>query len=263
MTLLDMGAEYHCYCSDITCSYPVTGKFTAEQKTIYDGVLAAQKAVMVAMKPGVSWPDMHRAAWRAVLECLLSLGLLTGVVDDMLAVNLGQIFLPCGLGHLIGIDTHDVGGYLPGYPKRNSQPGLNKLRTARILEEGMVLTVEPGIYFIDVNINKALANPEQAKFLVKERVEQFRGWGGVRLEDVVVVTETGIENYTLTPRTTSEVEAVMAGGQWPPAKDEETWLVRKWYAPLAAEEVNGDGPKRMRRAPPMTTQHATVCSPCP
>lgn len=263
MTLLDMGAEYHCYCSDITCSYPANGKFTAEQKIIYDGVLAAQKAVMVAMKPGVSWPDMHHASWREVLKCLLSLGLLTGSVDDMLAVNIGQVFLPCGLGHLIGLDTHDVGGYLPGYPKRIDQAGINKLRTARILEEGMVMTVEPGIYFIDLNINKALADPAQAKFLVKERVEQFRGWGGVRLEDVVVVTKTGIENYTLTPRTTEEVEAVMAGGQWPPAKDDEAWLARKWYGPLALEEVGGEGPKRMRRAPAMTDEQARVCSPCP
>ena len=188
------------------------------------------------MKPGCSWPDCHRAAWRVTLETLVSAGVLVGSIEDMLAVNLGQIFLPCGLGHLIGCDTHDVGGYLEGYPERIQIAGINKLRTARVLEQGMVLTVEPGIYFIEHTIAKARANPEQAKFLVDGRLDEFAAFGGVRLEDVVAVTADGIENYTVTPRTVEEVEDVMAGGAWPPARDNAKWLCRMWKEPLAEQQ---------------------------
>lgn len=230
IALLDMGAEYHAYCSDITCSFPVSGKFTKDQKLIYTGVLMAVKAVEEAMKPGVSWVDMHRLATRSILEHLKGAGVLEGDVADMVAVNLGATFLPCGLGHFIGCDTHDVGGYLEGNPERIDEGphGIKKLRTARILEEGMVLTVEPGIYFVDHLLDLALATPAKAVFINEDRLEDFRGFGGVRLEDVVAVTATGIDNYTLTPRTVEEIESVMAGGEWPPATDNALWMCRRW-----------------------------------
>lgn len=109
------GAEYHCYCSDITCSYPVSGVFDDRQKMIYNGVLNAVRAVEEAMRPGITWPDMHRLATRSLLEHLTANGLLVGDVDEMVKVNLGKIFFPCGLGHFVGLDTHDVGGYLEGF----------------------------------------------------------------------------------------------------------------------------------------------------
>ena len=133
------------------------------------------------------------------------------------------------LGHLIGVDTHDVGGYLAHTPARSEVGGLKKLRTARILQAGTVLTVEPGCYFIDHLLDAALddASPVR-RFLVPEVLARFRGFGGVRLEDVVVVTESGVENLTQCPRTIAEVEAVCRGGEWPPQADTAPWLHRCW-----------------------------------
>ena len=228
MALLDMGCEYSCYASDITCSFPVDGKFTDDQCLVYEAVLAAQVAVIQAMRPGVSWTEMHRTAERAILKGLKSGGLLVGEVDDMLNADLGSIFMPHGLGHLIGLDTHDVGGYAEGTPPRSDRPGLNKLRTARILEAGMVLTVEPGCYFIDALLGMALLNPAQSKFIQKDRLSDFVGFGGVRLEDGVLVTSDGCENLTICPRAVSEVLDVMQGGAWPPEKDVMPQLKRNW-----------------------------------
>ena len=236
IALLDMGAEYHCYTSDITCSYPVRGIFDADQRAIYETVLDAQRHIMGEMKPGVSWPDMHRLMWRVTLEHLVTLGVLVGDLEEMLEAEIGAVFIPCGMGHLIGCDIHDVGGYNPGKPARIGAAGISKLRTARFLEEGMVLTVEPGLYFIDHTLTKALADERQAKFFNRERLAQLRAFGGVRLEDVVVVTATGIDNYTLAPRTIEEVESVMSGGLWPPAKDNAKWLQRRWIRPLSGEQ---------------------------
>lgn len=213
MALLDMGAEYNCYCSDITCSFPVNGKFTEDQSLVYGAVLGAQKAVMEAMKPGVHWVDMHMLAERTILEHLKKGGVLTGDVDEMMEKYLGAVFMPHGLGHFLGLDTHDVGGYPKGV-SRVERPGLRSLRTARKLEEGMVITVEPGCYFIDTLIDEALNSKEKEKFFVKKVLERFRGSGGVRLEDDVIVTTTGIENMTLCPREIADVEAVMAGRPW-------------------------------------------------
>ena len=246
MALLDMGAEYMCYASDITCSFPVRGQFTDNQKLVYQAVLNAQVAVIQAIKPGVSWKEMHRKAERAILATLKDGEVVSGDVDEMLEADLGAIFMPHGLGHLIGLDTHDVGGYLEGTPGRSSRPGLSKLRTARILEENMVLTVEPGCYFIDPLMDLALANPKQSKFLNADRFNEFRNFGGVRLEDGVLVTKDGCENLTNCPRALSEVLDVMKGGSWPPSKDVMPELRRKWMArksgkmqPLSIEPVTG------------------------
>jgi len=246
MALLDMGAEYHCYASDITCSFPVNGKFSDNQLLVYNAVVDAQIDVINAMKPGISWQDMHRTAEKAVLRALRSGGLLKSEfsIEEMIDADLGAIFMPHGLGHLIGLDTHDVGGYKENdsVPQRSSRPGLSKLRTARSLEAGMVLTVEPGCYFIDILLDMALANPKQSKFLNQERLEEFRGTGGVRLEDDVMVTEEGIENLTLCPRAVSEVLDVMSGGLWPPEKDVLPELKRNWVSndngKLARYEMN-------------------------
>jgi len=110
MALIDMGAEYNCYCSDITCSYPVNGKFTPDQAMVYGAVLEAQRQIFAAMRPGVTWPDMHRLMWRVVVGALREYGVLVGDLEEMLAAGVGAVFIPCGLGHLIGLDTHDVGG---------------------------------------------------------------------------------------------------------------------------------------------------------
>ena len=128
--------------------------------------------------------------------------------------------------HSTGIDTHDVGGYLPGHQERIPLPGLSKLRTARILEENMVLTVEPGCYFIDHLLDGAINNPELSIYLNEGKLKPYRGYGGVRLEDVVAITKDGCVNLTVCPRTVEEVEEVMAGGKWPPMKDSAPELRR-------------------------------------
>ena len=213
MCLFDMGCEYYCYASDITCSFPVSGKFSEDQKIVYNAVLKANRAVMSAVKPGVSWTEMHLLAERIELQELKAAGLLTGSVDDMMDKRLGAIFMPHGLGHFMGIDTHDVGGYLDHCPPRSQLPGLKSLRTARLLEENMVLTIEPGIYFIDCLLNKALADDELKQFLVPSVLERFRGFGGIRIEDDIVVTSQGMELLSPVPRSIEEIEAVMEEGR--------------------------------------------------
>lgn len=234
MALLDMGAEYHCYASDITCSFPVSGSFTPDQLAIYTSVLNAQVRVIEQLKPGVSWIDMHRDAEREVLKGLIGCGVLLGgddvdsTIECMLEADLGAIFMPHGLGHLIGIDTHDVGGYLEGNPPRSTRPGLKKLRTARVMEEGMVITAEPGCYFINRLLDGALQNEKQKYFFNEERLRDFRGFGGVRLEDNVVITAAGCENLSQCPRAPQEVLDVMAGKEWPPNNDILPGLKRVW-----------------------------------
>ncbi|RWS20454.1 xaa-Pro dipeptidase-like protein, partial [Leptotrombidium deliense] len=208
MCLFDMGCEYHCYASDITCSFPANGKFSNDQKIIYNAVLKANRAVMKEMKPGVSWVEMHLLAEKVMLEDMKNNGLLRGEIEEMMSARLGAIFIPHGLGHLMGIDTHDVGGYLEHTPPRRTEEGLRSLRTARSLETGMVLTIEPGLYFIDVLLDKALRDPNLSS---SSKLTDFAD--SVRIEDDVVVTETGVELLTTVPRNIEEIETIMAEGK--------------------------------------------------
>eukprot|EP01025_Chloroclados_australasicus_P065437 TRINITY_DN8917_c1_g1_i5.p1 TRINITY_DN8917_c1_g1~~TRINITY_DN8917_c1_g1_i5.p1 ORF type:complete len:577 (-),score=67.07 TRINITY_DN8917_c1_g1_i5:248-1759(-) len=214
IVLCDMGCQYYRYGSDITASYPVNGRFNQQQRLIYEAVLDAQRSVMAAMKPGIDWPEMHKLAERRILQHLIDGGLLTGDLDEMMDVYLGALFMPHGLGHLIGLDTHDVGGYPKGGPDRIMKPGLKALRTCRKLLEGMIITVEPGCYFIQVLLEPAFDNPRYSKFLDKNAITKFMDFGGVRLEDEVLVTSDGAESLTCVPRDIQAVERVMAGGEW-------------------------------------------------
>ncbi|XP_012502481.1 PREDICTED: xaa-Pro dipeptidase-like isoform X1 [Propithecus coquereli] len=136
---------------------------------------------------------MHRLADRIHLEELARIGVLSGSVDAMVQAHLGAVFMPHGLGHFLGIDVHDVGGYPEGV-ERIDEPGLRSLRTARHLEPGMVLTVEPGIYFIHHLLDEALADPARACFFNREVLQRFRGFGGVRAPGP----------HTLAPRTSAD-----------------------------------------------------------
>ncbi|KAF7255344.1 hypothetical protein EG68_07419 [Paragonimus skrjabini miyazakii] len=216
MCLFDMGGEYYCYASDITCSFPANGRFTADQKIIYEAVLSASRAVLAELKPGASWVELHELAERHILTHLIAGGLLRGSVDDMMRARLCATFMPHGLGHLMGCDVHDVGGYSPDAPPRPSAPGLRNLRTARRLEANMVITVEPGCYFIDRFLDAALKDANLSKFIVPEVLQRFRNFGGVRIEDNVVITDTGYELLTDVPRTVEEIENWMAA---PPIRD--------------------------------------------
>ncbi|RNA11856.1 Xaa-Pro [Brachionus plicatilis] len=208
LCLFDMGGEYYCYASDITCTFPSNGKFSPRQKIIYEATLRANRAVLNAVKPGVTWYDMHLLADRVILEDLKAAGLLVGEVNEMLEHRISALFFPHGLGHMLGIDTHDVGGY-PDNTQRPKPSGLKSLRTTRKLEKGMVLTIEPGVYFIDYLLDEAFKDPVKSKFLVKEEIEKYRGIGGVRIEDNIFITENGAELMTDVPRTVEEIEDYM------------------------------------------------------
>jgi Xaa-Pro dipeptidase len=239
MCLFDMGAEYAHYGSDVTCTFPASGRFRPPQRVIYDAVLNAQRTVYAMMRPGVSWVDCHLAAEATIVSALVDAEIVllspssakdttTKTVAELVEMRMGAVFMPHGLGHFIGLDTHDVGGYLPGHPERSPLPGLAKLRTARVLQANMVLTVEPGCYFIDHLLDAAMSDDSPLRpYLNVERINRdYRGFGGVRLEDVVQVTEAGVVNYTLCPRTVMEVESVLVGGKWPPMHDAAPELCR-------------------------------------
>ncbi|CAF0961215.1 unnamed protein product [Rotaria sordida] len=208
MCLFDMGGEYYCYASDITCSFPVSGRFTNEQRIIYEAVLDANRQVMKNVRPDVSWVDMHLLAERTQLGHLKQAGLIQGDIDEMMDVRLGALFMPHGLGHMIGIDTHDVGGYLDPHT-RSTLPGLKSLRTNRLLKERMCITVEPGIYFNQALLNDGYNNNELNKFLNKNIIDKYLHIGGVRIEDNIVITKDGCELLTNVPRSCDEIEEWM------------------------------------------------------
>jgi len=208
MVMFDMGGEYYCYCSDLSRSFPVNGKFTKEQREIYETVLLAQETVLKLLKPGVNWKEMHRLAERVICQRLIEFGFLVGDVDEMIQAFLPNLFMPHGLGHLLGLDTHDVGGYVLG-TFRVQEPGLRSLRLGRTLEEGMVLTVEPGIYFNKSIFENEFDNPKYSKFFNKDKIRSFFHFGGVRIEDVVIITHDGCEVITTAPKTVEDIEEVM------------------------------------------------------
>ena len=207
--LFDMGAEYHCYCSDVTVCFPVSGRFSPSQAAVYRAVLASSRAVLAAMRPGVAWTAMHRLAERVLLEHLAAMGLVRGETSKMEQAGVGALFMPHGLGHLIGLDTHDVGGWPEEVLPRPLEPGISKLRCGRVLAESMVITVEPGCYFIDSLLEPAFVTHKE--FLVEEKIRPFFGQGGVRIEDVVEVTANGATILSDgLPRTVEEIEGYMA-----------------------------------------------------
>lgn len=182
LSVLDMGAEYIGYATDITRSYPVNGKFTDDHKIIYNAVLAAHQAVQYALKPGVNYSKMHVLAERIILEHLHAANIIhNGTIEEYQKVYLASVFMPHGLGHLVGLNVHDVGG-LEDPAKRAQTPGLAYLRLDRDLKAGMLLTVEPGCYFNEPTLRKAMANPEQSKYINKDVIKRFIGTGGVRIE---------------------------------------------------------------------------------
>lgn len=183
LVLIDAGCELSHYASDITRTFPVNGKFSPEQKALYELTLKAQYAAIDAVKPGNHWNQPHDAAVRVLTEGLVELGLLSGEVDALIESEVYKAFYMHRTGHWLGMDVHDVGEY-----KIDGE--------WRVLEPGMVLTVEPGLY----------VSPDN------ENVEpRWRGIG-IRIEDDVVVTKTGCEVLTsAVPKSVEEIERIMAG----------------------------------------------------
>ncbi|GJQ80768.1 putative manganese ion binding protein [Trypoxylus dichotomus] len=205
MCCYDMGGQYFGYASDITCSFPANGKFTHDQKMVYNVVLKACMETEAACKPGVMWYDVYCLGLRTILEGLKAGGILKGTVDDMMDAGIGRIFQPHGLGHLIGLDVHDVGDALPCYRTLK-----RTIRFERPLEKGMVFTIEPGCYFIDQLLDEVLADPEKVDFFDTHVLKRFRHMGGIRIESVYVLTDKGLENISPDlPRTVEEIETFM------------------------------------------------------
>ncbi|MBP1635406.1 MAG: Xaa-Pro aminopeptidase [Acidobacteria bacterium] len=198
MAVNDSGAEspLH-YASDITRTIPIGGRFQGPQRDLYQAVHRAQKKAIAAVKPGVRFRDVHLLACRSLVEDLASMGLMRGDLDAAVEQGAQGMFFQCGLGHMMGLDVHDMEGLGEqhvGYDRsvqRSTQFGLKSLRMARPLEPGMVMTVEPGIYMIPVLMERWRAEGKFADFLNYDAIERFRAFGGIRLEDDVVVTETG------------------------------------------------------------------------
>ncbi|KAJ1928873.1 hypothetical protein IWQ60_001669 [Tieghemiomyces parasiticus] len=207
VVLVDAGCEYQGYASDITRVFPVGKQFTPEARDIYSIVLDMQKTVLKNIAPGVEWEDMHRLATKVCAEGLLRLGVLHGKIDDILKHHVAAVFFPHGLGHSIGLDVHDVAGYPKGV-QRIDEPGIRNLRMRRTLQPGMVVTVEPGCYFVKPLLELAFADPQQAQYIDRAVVDKYMNVGGVRIEDSVLVTETGHDNLTTVPKEIEEVEAL-------------------------------------------------------
>lgn len=208
--LIDAGFEKDGYASDVTRTYPANGRFTGDQAAIYQVVLNALNKSIELVKPGIKMEDLHLGACRIILHGLKDIGIVKGDVDEMMENNIFALFFPHGLGHFLGLDTHDVGGYPKGV-ERIDRPGIKFLRVRRELMPGMVITVEPGVYFIPALLKPALENSEQAKYLNEEKIRSLFNFGGIRIEDNLIITEDGYENMTDVPKEIKEIESVIKG----------------------------------------------------
>ncbi len=212
--LLDAGAEspLH-YAGDLTSTFPVDPRFTSRQRDVYDIVLGAHLAAVDACRPGTNFRDVHAIACLGLAAGLKELGLMRGDLHEAVAQGAHALFFQCGTGHMLGLDVHDMedlGELWVGYEgrPRSTQFGLKSLRLARPLEPGFVFTVEPGIYFIPELIRRWRAERRFADFIDYDRVEAWSGFGGIRIEENVTVTETGHRVLGKSrPRTAAEVEA--------------------------------------------------------
>ncbi len=218
LLLVDAGSEspMH-YATDHTRTTPVGGVFNQQQKEIYDIVLNASNISREATKPGVFYRDVHLLASKTIASGLKDLGIMKGDIDEAVKNGAHALFMPHGLGHMIGLDVHDMEDYndtLVGYDheiERSTQFGLKSLRMGRRLHEGFVITNEPGIYFIPALIDSWKADKKFMEFINYDKLDAYRSFGGVRLEDDILVTKDGCRILgDRIPITTDEVEAMAA-----------------------------------------------------
>ena len=217
--VLDSGAQTPSHnASDITRTLPIGGPFSSQQRSVYETVLRAQLGAVAAIRPGVPYRDVHLGAAKSIVGDLAALGLMRGDADEAVAAGAHALFFPHGLGHMLGMDVHDmenlgedIVGYGPGL-ERSSQFGLNYLRLARPVEAGFVLTVEPGLYFIPALIDQWKAEGTNAAFLNFSEIDKFRDARGYRIEDDVLVTSNGSRVLgPPIPKTVADVEAACRG----------------------------------------------------
>ena len=219
LLLADVGAETpEGWASDVTRVWPARGEFSSTQREIYDLVLASQLAAIAALRPGVRYLAVHRAAGLELLRGLIALGIFRGELEDLYARGAAALFFPHGIGHLLGLDVHDMedlgdrAGYAPGRV-RSSTPGDRYLRLDRDLQAGMAVTIEPGFYQIPALLSnrQELGGLESA--LDRKRLGEFSDVRGIRIEDDVLVTNDGCDVLTRSiPKTSRDVEAAVRNG---------------------------------------------------
>jgi Xaa-Pro aminopeptidase len=217
LLLVDSGAESPgFYASDITRTMPVTGKFTSQQRDIYEIVLAANQAAIDAAAPGVTNRELHLLAARTITEGLKDIGVMKGNIDRAVEAGAHALFFVHGLGHMMGLDVHDmedlgdIVGYAPG-EERSTQFGLAALRMARELEPGFVFTIEPGIYFIAALVERWQGEGRCKGYIRYDKLDDYCGLGGVRIEDDVLITADGHRVLgPPIPKTVAEIEEAMA-----------------------------------------------------
>lgn len=219
LLLVDAGAEtVNNYCSDNTRTMPISGKFTSKQRDIYSIVEACHDLTIEKARPGLKWMDMHLDVCRLMTDRLKDLGLMKGNTDDAVAAGAHAMFLQHGLGHMMGMDVHDMEGLGQIYVgfddevRPSEQFGTNCLRCGRRLQPGFVMTDEPGIYFIPALMDKWKAEHMHTDFLNYDRIEQYRDFGGIRIEDDILVTDDGcrVLGKDIIPYHPDDVEAFMS-----------------------------------------------------
>lgn len=222
LLLGDFGAEcpMH-YAGDITRTVPVSGQFTNIQKEIYTIVLNGQEEAITRLKPGTAYRDIHLATARKMTEGLIELGLMQGDLDEAVAQGAHALFFPHGLGHMIGLDVHDMedlGEDFIGYDQdiiRSKQFGLKSLRYGKRLSPGNVLTVEPGLYFIPELIDMWSADKKHEEFICYNKLQTYRNFGGIRIEDNYVITESGKKLLgPPIPKSIKDVEFIMSANRY-------------------------------------------------
>jgi Xaa-Pro aminopeptidase len=217
LLVADAGAETQMsYSSDITRTSPVGGTFTPKQKDIYEAVLNANVEVIKNCKPGVAYKDMHLLSAKIIAERLKEVGLMKGNIDDAVAAGAHALFYPHGLGHMMGMDVHDMenlGENFVGYDdtiQRSDQFGLAFLRMGRKLEKGFVMTVEPGTYFIPALIDNWKRDKMHTEFINYDKLDEYRDFGGIRIEDDILITDDGCRVLgKAIPKTVEEIESLM------------------------------------------------------
>jgi Xaa-Pro aminopeptidase len=219
LLVTDSGAEsLEHYASDITRTFPVGGVFTPEQKEIYQIVFNCQQAAIDAIKPGVPYKEIHLLTASVIANGLKDVGLMKGSMETAVNEGAHALFFPHGLGHMMGLDVHDmedIGEDYVGYDEtvqRSDQFGLAYLRLAKALKPGYVLTVEPGIYFIPALIDKWKAEKKFIDFINYSAVEKYKGFGGIRIEDDVLVTDDETGHRVLgspIPKSIDKIETLM------------------------------------------------------
>ena len=218
LLLADVGAETETgWASDITRTWAISGHFSSTQRDIYDLVLAAHDICIEKIRPGVEYRDIHLLAALMMTQGLVNLGILRGSASELVEKDAHALFFPHGIGHILGLDVHDLEdlGDLAGYEagrQRSDRFGLGYLRLDRPLRSGMVVTIEPGFYQVPAILNDANFRTKYQNVVNWERLAQFSDVRGIRIEDDVLVTETGAEVLTAElPNTAEEIEALVQG----------------------------------------------------